>query len=164
MDELLDLVNENDEVVGEVWRSEAHNDPKIIHREVGVAIYNDKKEVLLQKRSLLKKNKPGWWTIACAGHVAKGNTPEQTAHKELKEELGFDTELRFVNKFLEKLHKETRFSWFFVGMYNSDKFVVQKEEVDEVKFFSKEDFLELEKTGLVEPFSGNWCREFWKNN
>ena len=50
-DELLDLVNEKDVVIGTVLKSEAHKDPTKIHRQVDLVIFNDKGEVLLQQRS-----------------------------------------------------------------------------------------------------------------
>ena len=53
-DELLDLVNEKDEVIGEVWKSVAHKDPTKIHREVAIVVFNNKSEVLLQQRSFKK--------------------------------------------------------------------------------------------------------------
>ena len=43
-DELLDLVNEDDEVIGTVWKSKAHKDPSKIHREVAIVIVNNKEE------------------------------------------------------------------------------------------------------------------------
>lgn len=161
MDELLDLVNENDEVIGEVWRSVAHKSNQIIHREVGVFIYNRQKSVLLQQRSKLKKHDPLLWTIACVGHATRGKTPEETAHIELKEELGFDTKLSFYSKYFEKKETESRFNWAFMGEYNGVEITVQKEEVEEARFFSWEEFENLVKTDKVDAKSEEWCREFW---
>lgn len=53
-DELLDLVDDHDVVVGGVWKSKAHQDPTLIHREVAVIVFSNKKEVLLQQRSQKK--------------------------------------------------------------------------------------------------------------
>lgn len=65
-DELLDLVNENDEITGTVWKSEVHRNPYLIHREVAIAVFNEKGEILLQQRSLKKENSPGEWKITAA--------------------------------------------------------------------------------------------------
>ena len=35
-DEILDLVDKNDKIIGEIVRAEANSDPKLFHREVGV--------------------------------------------------------------------------------------------------------------------------------
>lgn len=87
-DELLDLVNEKDEVIGEVWKSEAHRDPAKFHREVAIVVFNNKREVLLQQRSFKKSHDPGQWKITAAGHVGKGEKPEDAVKRELEEELG----------------------------------------------------------------------------
>jgi len=115
MDELLDLVNEKDEVIGEVWKSQANSDSKVIHREISVMIVDVQGKILLQQRSKQKLKKPGFWTTSCAGHVGKGESTELAAHRELKEELGFDTELKLVKKMLERLETETRFDYFYIG-------------------------------------------------
>jgi isopentenyldiphosphate isomerase len=62
VDELLDLVDESDQIIGELWKSKAHKGPKLIHREVAIIIHNDKSKVLFQKRST---NTPlGWFGLA----------------------------------------------------------------------------------------------------
>ena len=92
-DELLDLVNEKDEVIGEVWTSVAHKDPTKIHREVAIVVFNNKSEVLLQQRSFKKSHDPGEWKLTAAGHVGKGEDPKDAAIRELEEELGLKTTL-----------------------------------------------------------------------
>lgn len=82
-DELLDLVDENDNVVGEVLKSEAHKNPRLIHRVIGGILFDDNNRVLLQKRSYLKGSDPGVWITSWAGHVGKGCSPEDAAHREL---------------------------------------------------------------------------------
>ena len=93
-DELLDLVNEKDEIIGEVWKSEAHKNPSKIHREVVIAVFNKKGDVLLQKRSINKEYHPGRWAIT-AGHVGKGEVPGDAAKRELFEELGWKKNITF---------------------------------------------------------------------
>lgn len=161
MDELLDLVNEKDVVIGEVWKSQAHKNNKIIHREIGILIHNKNNEVLLQQRSLLKKTAPGYWTVACAGHVGNGELPERASHRELKEELGFDVNIIFFKKVYEIQPTESRFMYLYTGEYNDDKIVIQKEEVEKAMFFTKDEFVKLLETKMVEPISANWCKEFW---
>ena len=84
-DELLDLVDENDEVIGTILRSEANSNPEVYHREIGVLIADNEDRVLMQQRSRNKKIYPLYWIVSCAGHVTAGMSPEETAHKELRE-------------------------------------------------------------------------------
>lgn len=162
MDELLDLVNENDEVIGEVWRSETVGHPELIFREVGILICDKNKRLLLQRRSYNKKSYPGHWIITAGGHVGKGKNPEDEAHKELKEEMGIDVPLKFAFKILMTYPGNRSIAYGYVGEYNGNDFIIQKEEVEEARFFSKEEFEELIKTDKVEPTSADWCKEFWE--
>ena len=45
-------------------------------------------EVLLQRRSLTKKRRPGYYHISAGGHINLGELPIETAVRETKEELG----------------------------------------------------------------------------
>ncbi|MFZ2152701.1 MAG: NUDIX domain-containing protein [Microgenomates group bacterium] len=164
MDELLDLVNEKDEVIGEVWRSEATGNKNIIIREIAILIFDKKKNILLQQRSLSKKSYPGYWTISASGHVPKGDKVEETAKRELYEELGINLDIKLLDKQLKRYPNDSAVAYRYVGEYKNEKLVTQKEEVEKIRFFNKEKFEELCKTNKVEPTSAQWCREFWKNN
>jgi len=131
--ELLDLVNENDEIVGEVLRKDANSDPVLTHREVAVVIINSNNEVLLQKRSKYKTVNPLMWSMT-AGHVVKGEDILKTAHTELQEELGFDTPLVFIKKELHKYPWETHFMYYYLGIYNNEKIILEPAEVEKVLF------------------------------
>ncbi len=164
MDELLDLVNEKDEIVGEVWRSQTINHPELIFREVAVLINDNRNRLLLQRRSFNKKTYPGYWIISAGGHVSKGKNPEDEAHKELKEEMGFDVPLILDFKILMTYPGNRSFGYGYSGTYEGKEIKIQKEEVEEARFFTQEEFEELLKTDLVEPTSAEWCRKFWKLN
>jgi len=159
-DELLDLVNNKDEVIGEVWISEANTNPKLIHREVAIIVYDTKNRVLFQKRSHLKRLHPGLWTTTAAGHVGKGEDPLESAHRELIEEVGFDTKLKFFDKTLAHLPNETHFTYWYTGKFPTGaKIVLQEREVEDTKFMSAE---ELKK--FSEPMgqhSKNMINKFW---
>lgn len=160
--EILDLVNENDEIIGEVEKDVANQNPKLIHREIGILIFNNKNEVLFQQRSLKKKIGPGLWIISASGHVPKGLSYEQAAHKELQEELGFDTKLIFIKNFLQSRDNERHYVSFYIGKHSGEKIKIQEEEIAQVKFFSKET---LEKqfphdSGIASS-SAQAARDFW---
>jgi isopentenyldiphosphate isomerase len=74
-DEIFDVVDENDSVIGQTTRGEAHQNPKLIHRVVHIWIINEKGEILIQQRSMTKDGAPGMWDISCGGHVEKGQDP-----------------------------------------------------------------------------------------
>ncbi|NCN87753.1 MAG: NUDIX domain-containing protein [Candidatus Pacebacteria bacterium] len=140
-EELLDWVDDNDQIIGQIVRKKANSNPKYIHREVGVLIFDQDNRVLLQKRSQYKNVFPGMWSIT-AGHILSGEQPLATAHTELKEELGFDTDLTFLKKELHRYDHESHFMYYYLGRYNGEKLVLEKAEVEKTSFFSKD---ELEK-------------------
>jgi isopentenyl-diphosphate delta-isomerase len=152
-DELLDLVNENDVVIGEVARSKANADKSLIHREIGVIILNGKQQVLIQRRSFKKKTHPGLWIISVAGHVQKGIEPLEAAHKELREELGFDTELTFSHKTLEEFDTERHWAYVYMGKYEGQTIVTDPRETEAVMFVDQSEVLALKKQNLIEPHS-----------
>ena len=90
--EILDLVDEHDRVIGTVRKDATESDPSLVHREVAILIHRGT-ELLWQLRSAAKSVMPLTWDCACAGHVGAGDLPEAAAHRELREELGFDVAL-----------------------------------------------------------------------
>lgn len=52
--ELFDVVDEVDHVVGQATRGEVHKDKKFIHRSISIAVFNKKGELFLQKRTSSK--------------------------------------------------------------------------------------------------------------
>ena len=89
--EMLAVVDENDEVVGEERRDVIHRDG-LLHRAVHIFVLNKKGEMFLQKRSRLKDNCPGLWDSSAAGHVDAGESYEACVVRELEEELGLVVE------------------------------------------------------------------------
>jgi len=120
-DELLDLVNKKDEVIGTVWKSEAHKNPKLIHREIAVAVFNQNGEVLLQRRSLNKSKGPGKWQITVAGHISAGEDPRDAVAREVYEELGFKIKPVYFTKefWRSKDGNEARFFWIYYSLIKS---------------------------------------------
>ena len=106
---------------------------------------------------------PGMWTLSAAVHVPKNMDVLDAAHMELQEELGFDTELRFIEKRLTKLPTETRFTYFYIGEYPGAKITIEEKEVEQVKFLSKEEFERLLKSGEETPsLSSEYANKFWQ--
>jgi isopentenyldiphosphate isomerase len=87
-DELFDVVDESDGVIGQAPRGEVHA-RKLNHRAVHVLIHNAAGRLFLQKRSMTKDTFPGGWDSSCSGHVDAGETYGAAALRELGEELGW---------------------------------------------------------------------------
>lgn len=85
--ERFDIVDENDTVIGQALRRNVHRNISLIHRSITVLVFIHDK-LLVQKRSQTKDTYPGYWTSSCGGHVLSGDSYEETAKRELTEELG----------------------------------------------------------------------------
>lgn len=86
-DEMFDVVDEEDQVVGQETRDIVHRQD-LLHRAVHIFVFNKRKELFLQKRSRLKDRHPGVWDSSAAGHLNAGEAYLETAIRELEEELG----------------------------------------------------------------------------
>lgn len=146
-EELLDLVNEDDQIIGQVVRAKAHLDPTLIHREVWILLYDKKHRLLFQQRSKHKQSRPAAWAESCAGHVPAGMEPNEAAHQELREELGFDTELTFVEKYLDRRSTETRFINFYLGQYTGERLQLEPAEVEKTRLCNQKEYKQLLNNG-----------------
>jgi 16S rRNA (adenine1518-N6/adenine1519-N6)-dimethyltransferase len=92
-DEVFDLVDENDVVIGALPRSEIHR-RQLRHRAIHVFWLRADGQLCLQRRSYAKDNCPGLISTSCAGHVDSGESYLVAAGRELHEEIGLRVPLR----------------------------------------------------------------------
>ncbi len=86
-DELFDVVDADDRVIGQATRAVVHRDC-LLHRSAHVFVFNGRGELFLQRRALGKDENPGVWDSSAAGHLDAGESYVQAARRELLEELG----------------------------------------------------------------------------
>lgn len=149
-EEVYDVVDVNDQVVGEAKRWEVHRNKNLIHRSIGVIVFNSNNKILLQRRSLTKDIDALLWTISCSGHVLKGETYESTAKREMKEELGVeDVTLMYLAKYLCRAPTESEMVTLYKVVHNGP-FNYPAEEVLEGKFFTQKELKIALETKEVE--------------
>jgi isopentenyldiphosphate isomerase len=86
-EEIFDVVNAQDEVIGAASRAEVHA-RGLVHRAVHVLVFNQRGEVFIQKRSMTKDKSPGLWDSSASGHLERGEDYDTCALRELREEIG----------------------------------------------------------------------------
>jgi isopentenyl-diphosphate delta-isomerase type 1 len=86
-EELFDVCDEQDRVIGRAARSEVHR-RGLLHRAVHIWVFRSDGRLLMHLRSAQKDEYPGCWTSSASGHVDAGETYEAAAQRELREELG----------------------------------------------------------------------------
>jgi isopentenyl-diphosphate delta-isomerase len=145
MEDYIVLVDSDDNSLGFIDKNTAHDGEGVLHRAFSIIIVNDEGEMLIQKRSGLKRLWPLYWTNACCSHPRKGENIDVAVHRRLMEELGFDTGLKHVFSF--KYHarfkfngSENEFDHVFLGTYNGEV-KPNPEEVSEWKWISVNELL-----------------------
>ncbi|DBA93406.1 TPA: hypothetical protein ACH3X2_003676 [Trebouxia sp. C0005] len=90
--ELLEVVNDNNQVIGLEQRGVIHSEG-LRHRAVYCLVFDSKRRLLLQQRSPRKQIGPGQWDLSVAEHLLPGETYLQAAARGLDEELGIGCRL-----------------------------------------------------------------------
>lgn len=151
MEEQVVLVSERDEILGVMDKMQAHENG-ILHRAFSVFLFNDKGEMLLQKRAADKYHSPNQWTNAVCSHPRMGETYMEAAQRRLKEELGIETPITYRFNFLYKADVgqnlwEHELDHVFTGNFEG-AFKLNEEEVSEVRYISID---ELDKEMSANP-------------
>lgn len=118
------LVNEQDENIGIIGKTEAHQ-KGLLHRAFSIFIFDSKGKMLLQQRSAEKYHGAYLWTNACCSHPFPDESIEAAAQRRLKEELGFTTELHEIFSFIYHAEVENNlieheFDHVLAGEYESE--------------------------------------------
>jgi len=157
MEELLDVVNEHGEVLRTLPRSVIHGDPSLMHRVVHVLVFNDRGELLLQKRSMNKDVAPGKWDTSVGGHVNAGETIHEALRREMEEELGITTcDSQFLYTYIHSNPYESELVYTH-SCISSDNISFNKDEIDEVRFWGIDEIGQNMGKGI---FSDNFEHEF----
>jgi isopentenyl-diphosphate delta-isomerase type 1 len=138
-DEVLEIVDEEDRVVGTERRHIIHQ-RGLMHRSAQVLLFNSEGQVFLQKRSMNKDEFPGLWDSSAAGHVNPGESYHQCAKRELCEELGIQCSGSLIQLFKFPASKSTGWEHGTVFRYISDcSLTLQPGEVDEGRWLSPDE-------------------------
>ncbi len=83
------LVDQNDRELGSMEKMEAHI-KGVLHRAFSVFVFNEKNELLLQRRAFGKYHSEGLWTNTCCSHPAPGESVNEAGKRRMKEEMGME--------------------------------------------------------------------------
>ena len=135
-EEIFDVVNERDEVIGHAPRKEVHA-RALWHRAVHVLVFNARGEVFLQKRSMKKDIAAGKWDSSSSGHLDKGEDDDTCAVREVREEIGLLLPKPPERMFKIEARKET--GWEFCWIYrctSEGPFTLHPDEIDTGEWFA----------------------------
>lgn len=135
-EDIFDVVNERDEVIGKEPRSEVHQ-LGLMHRATHVLVLNSRGELFLQKRSMKKDRQPGLWDSSASGHLDTGETYEAAATRELEEEIGLQLTDRLQPLFKLPASSETDQEHVWVYRCRAEgPFRLNPEEIERGGWFS----------------------------
>jgi 8-oxo-dGTP pyrophosphatase MutT (NUDIX family) len=106
-------------------------------------------EVLLQKRSLTKTSKPGWYHISAGGHINVGETPLEAVLREANEEMGIEldadnTHYSFSTRIIGRAPNDI-VNVFLYELNGTEGFTYIDGEVDSYEWRTLEEFNEITK-------------------
>lgn len=159
-EELLDIINDQNEVVGTIGKSVAHKDGTL-HRIVIGELVNSKGEFCFVMQASDRQD-AGQYVSPIGGHVGAGESTDDALIRECQEECGITPKnFRFVGQTIYNREvigrKENHL--FLVYQIESDLDPVLNHESVEFKWFSVE---EIKKTVIESPitFGAAWHHVF----
>ena len=111
-DELLDLVDEHDRVIGSWSRSAIYREGLRNFRVVNAFLVNDEGQIWIPRRSASKRIFPLCLDMSVGGHVTSGESYDEAFRRELLEELGMhldEVEWRFLGHLSPHEHNVSAF-------------------------------------------------------
>lgn len=161
--ELLILVDEQDNALGELDKASCHDGFGRLHRAFSVFIFNDQGELLLQQRAEDKRLWPSFWSNSCCSHPRVGEAMDVAIQRRCEQELGMSTDLRYVYKFkyqasFKDLGSEHELCSVYVGQY-SGQLDINHSEIMDYRWLSPE-VLDAEMAASPEQFTP-WFAMEW---
>lgn len=150
MDEYIDIVNEKSEPTGKTELKSVIHQKGYYHNTVHIWFYTNEGEILLSQRSAKKTICPLLWDVSVAGHIDAGESIEQAAIRETKEEIGLKISKKKLNKIgvfkcfqsYENGINDNEFHHTFICelKVHISELTTQQEEVEALKLVSAYDF------------------------
>ncbi len=138
LQELLFVVDENDKPLKPLPRSQVIQEGR--WRRTGDVFVVDPttKQVLCQKRSDTKDERPGLWIASFGGKSAPGELPEETASRELEEELSIKVhpkKLRYFTRVKSAKHHQFEYLFWTIWQGDISSLHYDHNEVAEIAWF-----------------------------
>lgn len=161
MSERWDLYDEANRSTGEELRRGERMPKGRYHRVVEAWIRTPDGRYILQKRSMNKKNYPGYWSCTACGSAIKGETPEEAMIREMQEEMGI--RLQEDELILDRIITEFPAHYYIYRIekeLTESDITMDPEEVDDFIFLDKDAIMNWVETRHMTKLS--YYREFFE--
>ncbi len=161
MEEMVDIVNEQDNVIGQATWEEMHR-MALLHRSANILVFNSKGELFVHKRAAGLALYPGMHDVKFGGIARAGESYEDCAKRELKEEAGIEKaklEFLFPLRFRSGNNNNNRkvYRTVYDGIIK-----LQKEEVESGSFMTLDEAKKMLADGKLSPSAEFVFKEFLK--
>lgn len=142
MDETFDIIDDNDNVIGQAARSDVHRSGAL-HRGVHLLLFDSSGRMLVQKRSADKRQYASLWDCSVSEHVQAGESYLDAAVRGAQEEMRVDVSgLRPLFKFrMEYGPNDNETSVVYAGVADPARVRFDAEEVSEVAYIDPSELL-----------------------
>ena len=139
MCEKIAIVNTDDSVIGYEDKMKVH-ELGILHRAFSIFIFDEKNELLLQKRASNKYHSSTLWSNTCCSHLRFDEIMEKAANCRLEVEMGLYCNLKFIKKFSYKTILsnnliENEIDYIYFGWTNANP-TINSNEVSDYKWMN----------------------------
>ena len=143
-DELFDVIDENDQVIGQEMRSAVHQHG-LWHRGVHVLLFTHDGKLLVQQRSKTKSQSPLTFDCSVSEHVQAGENYHNAAIRGLLEELDVkDIEIQPLIKFkMNYGPDDNEVSMIYSGTVDPKQVHFDPEEIERVDTYTIEELQTL---------------------
>jgi len=141
--EIWDVYNRQGKVTGKVKTRDDVFSNDEYHLGTSLWIVNERGEMLIQKRSLLKRINPGKWSIT-GGSAKAGESSEQACLREVSEEIGLRLDIKDIKLLSRSYGDSIIFDDYIIFRdFSITDAVLQADEVSEIKWASANEIKEL---------------------
>ncbi len=140
--EIVVLVDRKDRKLGLMEKLEAHKNGGRLHRAISVFVFNQKGELMLQKRASSKYHAANLWGNTCCSHPYDKERILNAGHRRLRQEMGFDCKIKEMFAFIYSADvgkglTENEYDHVLFGIYDKPP-KPNPDEVSDWKFTSME--------------------------
>ncbi|MGR9049799.1 NUDIX hydrolase [Halobacillus faecis] len=151
--EMWDVYDKDRNLTGKQMKRGDRFEQGAYHLVIHVCLFNQDGEMLIQQRQPSKEDWKNMWDITVGGSAIAGETSHQAAEREVSEEIGYPLHLRDRRPSLT-VNFEYGFDDYYLIETDVDisALPLPTEEVNQVKWASKDDIIRMISEGLFIPY------------